>query len=197
MNSYFNIVSTTEEASKGITFGGGLYLKGNAALLTAVPNESYLFDGWYENDKKVSSDMEYKIIVQSEKNFVAKFVQDDSTPTVSSGDGDPTVSSGDGDPTVSSGDGDPTVSSGDGDTEVPVSTTDNPSTPSVDNTTSSTPAVTSSVTNQDTLANNKDNEILSPNTGDRSNLILFSFIMCISMVGLLAIIRTGKRRKNL
>ena len=49
----FTVVVTAGEG--GTVSGGDTYSEGSEVTLTATPNTNYLFDGWYENDEKISS----------------------------------------------------------------------------------------------------------------------------------------------
>ena len=45
-------------------------------MLTAYPENGYHFEGWYENGKKVSSDLEYRVRADKDRTFIAKFAKD-------------------------------------------------------------------------------------------------------------------------
>jgi hypothetical protein len=56
-----------------IVYGGGTYLIGNNIEVYAKPNDGYLFTGWTENGKIVSTDNPYKFTVEQDRTLVANF----------------------------------------------------------------------------------------------------------------------------
>lgn len=69
----FSVITGTNSAETFV-FGGGEYYKGEYAKVTAVPSEKSLFAGWYENNALVSSEMEYRFRVESNRELTAKYV---------------------------------------------------------------------------------------------------------------------------
>ena len=67
----FNIVATAE--SNGKVTGGGVYNVWGEVKLTATPNIGYVFDGWYENDIKISGSTNYTFTAMSNRNISAQF----------------------------------------------------------------------------------------------------------------------------
>ena len=66
---------TITSTDGGTATGGGIYQKGEMALIQAIPNNGYMFDGWYENGKKISgAPANYIITVNSNRTIEAKFV---------------------------------------------------------------------------------------------------------------------------
>lgn len=62
----------------GNVSGGGTYVKGNCATLTATPLPGYIFDGWYENGKLLYGvSNEYEITVDSNRTLEARFKEND------------------------------------------------------------------------------------------------------------------------
>ena len=65
------IISTTG----GTTTGSGIFQRGDLVMLQAVPDEGYMFDGWYENGKKIDgATANYVLTVNSNRTIEAKFV---------------------------------------------------------------------------------------------------------------------------
>ncbi len=60
-------------AGNGSISGGGSYLCGQLAKVTAYPQEGYVFDGWYLGDTRVSTDITYKFTVSGNATLTAKF----------------------------------------------------------------------------------------------------------------------------
>lgn len=59
----------------GMASGGGLYRNGDLAMLQAVPDDGHMFDGWYENGKKIDgATANYVLTVNSNRTIEAKFV---------------------------------------------------------------------------------------------------------------------------
>ncbi|MTD41804.1 VWA domain-containing protein [Erwinia sp. CPCC 100877] len=69
----YQITAESADEGEGIVFGGGLYKVGNFVQLTAVPNEGYEFVGWYQDEKQVSTEVNYRFRVEAEKHLIAKF----------------------------------------------------------------------------------------------------------------------------
>jgi hypothetical protein len=72
----FTITAESDNEEQGIVFGGGDHQAGNFVQVTAVPNEGYLFAGWYQEDKRVSSEAAYRFRVEENVTLVAKFKPD-------------------------------------------------------------------------------------------------------------------------
>jgi hypothetical protein len=61
-------------ATGGMVTGGGEYEKGNEVTLTATPDKNYLFNGWYENNVKISGiGATYTFTANNDRYLVAKF----------------------------------------------------------------------------------------------------------------------------
>ena len=60
----------------GTAIGGGLYVKGEFAKVTATANEGYRFDGWYSGDECISREAEYRFAVETDTTLTAVFLQD-------------------------------------------------------------------------------------------------------------------------
>ena len=72
----FSVEITTE--GNGTLTGGGSYVKGEFAKVTAEPAEGFVFTGWYNGDSCVSTETEYRFAVTEDVQLVAKFTQDQS-----------------------------------------------------------------------------------------------------------------------
>ena len=64
---------TTVPTTGGNTTGDGTYDKGKTATVTATANEGYIFKGWYEDGKLVSTEDSYSFTVTSNRTLTAKF----------------------------------------------------------------------------------------------------------------------------
>ena len=72
--AYFDVNAVSEDASKGIVFGGGIKQLGAFTMLTVIPYDGYAFLGWYEEGTiLVSEDAEYRFRVMNDVSLVAKF----------------------------------------------------------------------------------------------------------------------------
>ena len=66
-------VLQAEPVENGNVQGGGVYTKGEFALLKAEPNSGYRFSGWYEGDKLLSSEAEYRFRMETDRSIRAVF----------------------------------------------------------------------------------------------------------------------------
>ena len=73
----FDITAIANPVEGGIVSGGGEYDYRSECMLTATPNEGYLFANWTENGNIVSYDANYSFIVTRNRNLVANFVEGD------------------------------------------------------------------------------------------------------------------------
>lgn len=61
-------------ANGGTVTGGGTYVEGTAATLTATANEGWEFVGWFKDGSKVSDNASYAVsVADDKKTFTAKF----------------------------------------------------------------------------------------------------------------------------
>lgn len=60
-------------APNGNTSGGGEFQMGDTCTVKATPDGGYVFEGWYENGNKVSSDPEYKFVVTGDRELTPLF----------------------------------------------------------------------------------------------------------------------------
>ncbi|MCD7784750.1 MAG: hypothetical protein LUH18_04110 [Oscillospiraceae bacterium] len=57
----------------GTASGGGIYVSGEFARVTAIPELGYLFSGWYVAGELVSTEFEYSFLVDSDITVIAVF----------------------------------------------------------------------------------------------------------------------------
>jgi len=57
--------------------GAGSYFENDTVVLKATPDEGYIFIGWYEDSKRVSSSNEYSFVAATKRNIEARFISDD------------------------------------------------------------------------------------------------------------------------
>lgn len=60
-------------AGNGVAFGGGSYVSGEFTKVTAEADTGEAFLGWYINSKLVSSELEYRFLVDDDVEIVARF----------------------------------------------------------------------------------------------------------------------------
>ncbi len=65
-------VSVSAEGA-GTVVGGGLFVTGEFAQVTATPDDGAEFLGWYNGEKMVSEDAEYRFLVTEDVTLTAKF----------------------------------------------------------------------------------------------------------------------------
>ena len=73
----------TVEVSKsgnGTVIGGGSYVSGEFAKVTAIADTGATFLGWYEDDVLVSSNAEYRFLVNKDVRLIAKFTETPDSP---------------------------------------------------------------------------------------------------------------------
>jgi hypothetical protein len=71
----FKISLSTNDDTKGSVTGAGLYNPGDIVLVKAVPKAGYRFVRWMENNVMVSSDVNYRFTIESDKQLIAYFVE--------------------------------------------------------------------------------------------------------------------------
>ena len=57
----------------GSVVGPGVYFYGDTCNLVAIPDECYVFVGWYENGALISTEPEYSFVVEGDHNITAHF----------------------------------------------------------------------------------------------------------------------------
>jgi uncharacterized repeat protein (TIGR03803 family) len=73
IGTYFAVVTTSSPTTGGTTYGGGSYLSGAQATVSATPNTGYNFINWTENSNVVSTSAGYTFVVTANRNLVANF----------------------------------------------------------------------------------------------------------------------------
>jgi len=67
----------------GICFGDGVYSKGDTVLLQAVPNQGFIFNGWYEDGNKVGDVTNtYSFAAINDRTLQARFIDQNANITV-------------------------------------------------------------------------------------------------------------------
>lgn len=74
-------IINTSSSGGGTTEGGGEYKNGEKVVLIATADEGYVFDGWYSNGIKVSSDAKYRFKANENASFSAVFSPAPTEPT--------------------------------------------------------------------------------------------------------------------
>ena len=64
-----------DENEGGSIKGSGTYIRGNAVVLYAIPDDGYSFNGWYQGDSLVSLNETYEFTARNNIVFTAKFVR--------------------------------------------------------------------------------------------------------------------------
>lgn len=75
-------IINTSSSGGGDTSGGGEYSNGEKVTLVAIADDGYVFDGWYSNGIKVSSNAEYTFKANENASFSAVFNPVETQPTV-------------------------------------------------------------------------------------------------------------------
>ena len=70
---------TTQVEGNGEVSGSGARTKGEYVRLTAVPDESWKFEGWYRGQQLLSGDREYRFRVEADTALTAKFVAESAS----------------------------------------------------------------------------------------------------------------------
>ena len=72
-------LTVTADGSGTVT-GGGVFLEGEYAIVTAEPGEGAQFLGWYNGEKLVSADAEYRFRVEEDLTLVGRFAREAGEP---------------------------------------------------------------------------------------------------------------------
>ena len=67
---------TVSAEGNGSVIGGGVFVPGEYAKVTATAGENALFQGWYCGEKLISRDMEYRFRVESDQSITGRFAED-------------------------------------------------------------------------------------------------------------------------
>ncbi|MCL2425564.1 MAG: Ig-like domain-containing protein [Oscillospiraceae bacterium] len=85
------VINTIVTGNDGVVIGGDNgYIRGDVVHLLAVPNERFLFDGWYENNIRVHAEEFYVFTATRDRALEARFIFDPTSP----GERTPMVSAG-------------------------------------------------------------------------------------------------------
>lgn len=68
-------VEADDGSDGGSISGGGTYIRGNAVVLSALPDTGYSFDGWYQGDSLLSLKKTYEFTARNDMVLTAKFVR--------------------------------------------------------------------------------------------------------------------------
>lgn len=75
--AYYMVYVSSENDNYGMVTGQGVRQLGNFAKVSAIPNNGYKFDGWYDEENNcISKDADYRFCVKEEVSLIAKFVPD-------------------------------------------------------------------------------------------------------------------------
>lgn len=77
---FYMIDIDVNDGQMGYAYGGGLMVEGTYSLMTAVENEGYVFEGWYVDGAKVTSDPEYRVRAENAFTAVAHFAAEPVVP---------------------------------------------------------------------------------------------------------------------
>ena len=78
----YTITVNAEPANGGTVSGGGTYAEGSTCVISAMPNEGYVFENWTRNGTVVSVEPTYSIVVNRNLTFVAHFAQNANQATI-------------------------------------------------------------------------------------------------------------------
>lgn len=73
VEAYYNVNAIPEDNAKGFVVGSGIHQYGQFAQIEAVGQNGYSFVGWYVDGKLVSSDEQYRVLVDGDIEIIAKF----------------------------------------------------------------------------------------------------------------------------
>lgn len=76
-DAYYFINATADNEEHGVVFGSGTRQFGTFAMLTATPCEGYKFVGWFEGEKLLSDETEFRVRVSKDADYVAMFEEYD------------------------------------------------------------------------------------------------------------------------
>ena len=72
--AYYYIDVSTDNIQNGVVIGSGSRLAYSYAQVEAIPNEGFVFAGWFDNNKCVSEEQTYRFRVTKDVTLVAKFI---------------------------------------------------------------------------------------------------------------------------
>ena len=68
------MVEADDGSEGGSIKGIGTYIKGNAVVLSAIPDNGYFFEGWYQGENLISMQRTYEFTAREDMVFTARFV---------------------------------------------------------------------------------------------------------------------------
>lgn len=74
-NAAVSISCNFEGIDEGTVYGTGVYVCGEAVLLSAVPQDGYQFVGWYDDGNLVCESPSYEFTARTDKTLTAKFCE--------------------------------------------------------------------------------------------------------------------------
>lgn len=79
-NSYYYVEVKAEQEQYGTAFGSGIQYDGSYVQLSAAAQNGYIFDGWFEDNICISTDINYRFRPTKDTTIIAKFKEssDDS-----------------------------------------------------------------------------------------------------------------------
>lgn len=78
----YTVTVNADPANGGTVSGGGTYAEGSTCVITAMPNDGYVFENWTRNGTVVSTEPTYSIVVNRNLTFVAHFAQNANQATI-------------------------------------------------------------------------------------------------------------------
>lgn len=78
----FTITASADPANGGTVSGAGIYPEGATCVLSAMPNNDFVFDRWSINGFVVSTQPSLSFVVSRNVNYVAHFIQDANHVTI-------------------------------------------------------------------------------------------------------------------
>lgn len=78
----YTITVNAEPANGGTVSGGGTYAEGSTCVISAMPNDGYVFENWTLNGTEVTTDPSYSFIVSRNATYVAHFAQNANQATI-------------------------------------------------------------------------------------------------------------------
>lgn len=78
----YTITVNAEPANGGTVSGGGTYAEGSTCVISAMPNDGYVFENWTLNGAEVSTNPSYSFIVSRNATYVAHFAQNANQATI-------------------------------------------------------------------------------------------------------------------
>lgn len=67
------LLEVVSDPTEGTAMGGGLYIDGQSATITAIPTDGYIFDGWYVNGEFISNEAVYTFEVKGRRKINAVY----------------------------------------------------------------------------------------------------------------------------